>query len=793
MNKNAKVQSEKEVDLLLVERDGEAHYILIENRSRLEGKHHQKSHIYCTGCQKRFLGAGALANHRKQCYNLHEGIMEFPKEDFYFFNNQAMTMKFPFCLYYDWECFIKPKSIEDAADGTSFTRQTAELIPSGYSFTIVTPEDGFYAGAYDGEDCVEHFMQFILKVSAITLKYIKRNAKKMNPTAEELERHRQATVCFICHREFEEKNRKVLHHDHITSKVIGTLCNRCNLQVKFKNQLPMVCHNSVNFDHNIVIQSFDMEDVTSVRAIPKTTEKFLGLIVNNRCKFMDSCQFLKASLSSLVKNLRKMGIDKFKYTKKYFGCDEKVLEELILCKQVYPYDYMTGPEVYNETKLPAQEKFYDGLNQKPLSDKDYAHAQKVWDYFGFKTFRDFTRFYSITDALLLADVFENFRDTAFEAQNLDPLYKWSAPGYSWECAMYSSKVSLEYVKDFEILNMLEGAIRGGPTFVTERICTANSENLGADVAFDETKPRKHVMYNDLNALYSCCMTKKLPYKDFKMLTPEEVEAIDIMSLDADADTSYIFEVDLDYPQHLHDSHDDLPLAVEKRAVLPSDLSPTQAKLVGLYEKVRTKPLGGEKLIMTLYPKKNYVTYLKTLQFYVRHGLLITKVHRGFSFTQGYVLKDYIESNIAKRRETSSALMSDLYKLLNNSLYGKTLQNSKNFMDVLFCLDRERTVDVLAKSNLKTFFPLSENITVCFLNRERILCNSFTYLGFVILELAKLVLYEAYYDGIKKVFGPRVRVLYGDTDSLIVSILDPNKTLIEDLAKLSDWYDLSNLS
>jgi hypothetical protein len=204
---------------------------------------------------------------------------------------------------------------------------------------------------------------------------------------------------------------------------------------------------------------------------------------------------------------------------------------------------MTGHEVYDDIELPRQDHFYDSLREKHISDSDYSHAKAVWQEFNCKTLRDYTRLYSISDALLLADVFENFRKTAISTQGLDPCYVWSAPGYSWACAMYSSQIELEYVKDFEIYDMLEG-IRGGPTFVMERIVTANNEDLTDECPFDPSKPRKRILYSDLNALYSWCMCQKLGYKDFKMLTQEEIEAIDIGNLDPDADTGYIFQVSI---------------------------------------------------------------------------------------------------------------------------------------------------------------------------------------------------------------------------------------------------------
>jgi len=792
------LSSDKHVDLLLIEDNDDSHFVLIHDRSAFEGQSGKNRHHYCTFCQKRFKSKLVVTQHKKTCYNLNQGIMTFPKDKFYTFKNYEMTLKFPFCLYYDWEVFIKPLDTEPRSSTSySFTKKSSILEPSGYSYALVGPNNFLKAGVYDGPDPVDSFIKTALDLAVFVEDYLKKNSMGMNPTPEERLIHRQATECLMCRRPFTKKRYKVMHHCHVTGKVIGALDNVCNLRIKLKKLLPTVCHNATNFDHAIVLRGFKKGTVKSVLVIPKNSEKFLGFIVNHRLKFLDSCQFLLHSLAKLTEDLKKSGLHKFKYTKEYFQNeyqkDEETIDRLLLSKQVYPYDYMTGPDVYNDTQLPSQDQFYDGLNDKHLSDSDYKHAQNVWNEFNCKILRDYTRLYSISDSLLLADIFESFRDTAFENQGLDPLYVWSAPGFTWQCAMKASKFPLEYIKDFEMLEMIDQGIRGGPTFVTQRICTANNEDLGKECPFDPTKPRKRLLFSDLNSLYANCMLNRLPIGDFKMLTTEEIKKLEIMKLDPDDEVSYIFEVDLEYPITLHDSHDDLPLAVEKRRVDFEEISPTQRKLIKLYKDVVRKPLGCEKLLMTLNPKPNYICYLKTLQFYVGKGLIITNVHRAFRFKQDFIFRDYIKSNIDKRKATTSELVSELLKLLNNSLYGKTLQDSKNFVDVVFSLSRAETVKLLAKPNLKSFMPLNDEITVCQMSRTSITCNSFTYLGFVVLELAKLKLYEGYYDGIKSVFGARSRCIAGDTDSLLCIIDDPDNTYLSDMKRLSHWYDYSNLN
>jgi len=533
--------------------------------------------------------------------------------------------------------------------------------------------------------------------------------------------------------------------------------------------------------------------IYSVDVIPKNNETFMGFIVNKKVKFFDSCQFLLHSLAKLTEDLKVEGIDKFRNTRAYFHDKSPEQFKLLISKQVYPYDYLTGPEVYTATDLPPKECFYDSLRGTPITDENYRHAQEVWKAFNCQTFEDYARLYSISDSLLLSDIFENFRATAIENRGLDPLYVWSASGFSWSCAMYSSQVELEYVKDLEILNMLQEGIRGGPTIVSNRLARANNEDLGPHHPFDPNKPRTRLVYQDLNSLYPYCMLSPLPYKDFKMMTQEELENINIESLREEDGKGYIFSVDLDYSPHLHNSHNDLPLAVEKRKIRIEEISPTQEHLIHMYNKVISKPLGGEKLVMTLYPKQNYIVYYKTLQFYIKHGLVLKKIHKGFSFSETYVFRDYIAGNLETRRNTKSKLVNELYKLLSNSIFGRTLMNSKNFFDVALCNNRQDAEKLLAKANLKSFSIINDDLTLFSMNKTEIKCNSFFYLGFTILERAKLRWYESYYEGIKSVFGSRSHICYGDTDSFVTLIDDPNNTFVQDMQKISNWYDFSNLN
>ena len=277
---------------------------------------------------------------------------------------------------------------------------------------------------------------------------------------------------------------------------------------------------------------------------------------------------MASSLKSLVGNL---GLEKLKETRKEFG--EKA--ELLSRKGIYPYDYMNSIKKFSEEKLPTKEEFYSKLNDCGVSDEDFDHAQRIWKEFGVKNL------YLKSDVLLLADVFEEFRNVCLENYSLDPAWYNTSPGLSWDALLKHSRVNLELLTDPDELLLFEKGIRGGVSMIPNRFGKANNKYMGD--AFDPSQPSKFITYLDANNLYGWAMMKPLPVGDFKWMEEKE--------LGHWKDFPCILEVDLEYPRDLHDLHNDYPLAPE-----------------------RLKIGGVEKLIPNLWDKEKYIVHTKILNY-----------------------------------------------------------------------------------------------------------------------------------------------------------------------------------
>ncbi|XP_031549086.1 uncharacterized protein LOC116286658 [Actinia tenebrosa] len=412
-----------------------------------------------------------------------------------------------------------------------------------------------------------------------------------------------------------------------------------------------------------------------------------------------------------------------------------------------------------EEPLPPKEHFYSTLNESGISDEEYQHAVDVWQKYDCQNMGEYHDIYLRSDVVLLADVFQSFRKMAMEYNQLDPANFYTAPGLSWSALLKKTNAQLDLLTEYDMNRFMENGIRGGVCGPSRRYARANNPL----VEHDPEKPTTYIFYLDANNLYGWAMSQYLPVREFEWVEPREIDYY--LRVKPDSRKGFILEVDLEYPKELHTLHDDYPLAPEAVEIPFEQLSPLQKQTCPSYKPYR-------KLTMNLMDKEKYVVHYRNLQFYVRHGLRVKKIHRVLKFRQEPWMQPYIDFNTQKRTAAKNDFEKNLFKLMNNSVFGKTMENIRKRVSVKIVGSREEAEEYVSQPGFVRYVEML-NFYVIHMKKANLFLNKPVYTGFTVLELSKLLMYEFYYDKLKPKYGDRCRLLYTDTDSLIMEIQTPD--------------------
>ena len=782
----SKENFEDHMELLLItgENNGEflSHYVLIKDFNKFmfsQTKHNERKH-FCMHCLQCFSSERVLNDHKENCITLNgtQAInMPNKNNNILKFNNFHKQQAVPFVIYADFEAITEKIQGCQPNDKKSFTEAYQKHTDCGYGYKLVCCYDDKYTKPlqlYRGQHAVYGFMEAMLQ-EVEYCKNVMRDFfnKPLQITEDDENDFKKANECHICNKKYIEKDIRVRDHCHITGEYRGSAHQDCNLKLKINPEeikIPVIFHNLRGYDSHFIMQEIGeivnkntyknkkgKEQQMNINAIPNNMEKYMAFMLGNHLTFLDSFQFMSSSLENLVNNLPD---EAFKYTSKAFK-NEKF--KLMKKKGVYPYDYMDSFNKFNDKKLPSKEEFYSELNDKHITNKEYDHAQTVWETFNLNTMGDYHDLYLKSDILLLADVFENFRKTCLQYYKLDPCHYFTSPGLSWDSMLKMTNIKLELMTDIDMFQFIEKGLRGGISYIANRYGKANNKYMKD---YDEKSPSKYLMYLDANNLYGWAMSQYLPTGGFRWLTEKQINNIDLAKYHENSRKGLILEVDLEYPQKLHDLHNDYPLGPEKIKVTNDMLADYSKKIAREY-KISTGLV--HKLIPTLKNKQKYVLHYRNLQLYIDLGLKITKVHRVLKFNQSPWLKQYIDFNTEKRKNAKNSFEKDFFKLMNNSVFGKTMENIRKRVDVRLVTDSKKLIKLVSKPTFVSSKIFNKNLVAVHKIKETITLNRPAYVGMCILDLSKVLMYDFHYNYIKNKYGDKARLLFTDTDSLTYEI------------------------
>ncbi|XP_067205324.1 uncharacterized protein [Linepithema humile] len=420
------------------------------------------------------------------------------------FRNYNRKERLPFVVYAHLECTLEKE--KERQNRTTYAYQHHKAFSVGYHVSCAYDNSLSSFKSYRGEDCVAWFVNELHDLARRVKAIFTTVVPMANLTREESEKFHSAVNCHVCEKPFAPEDTRVRDHCHLTGRYRGPAHSSCNLNYKDSHVIPVIFHNLSGYDAHFIIKD--------------------------------------------IANAFEGNIDLLPLTKDHLSAENF---NLLTRKGVFPYEYIDSVDKLREICLPPCESFYSLLTGETVSESDYAHATNVWQTFSIETLGQYSDLYLKTDVLLLADIFQNFRNTCIKSYGLDLAQYYTLPGYTWDAMLKHTGIKFELLTDIDMVLFVERGIRGGLSQCSNRYAHANNKYMSS---YDPSKPSSYLMYFDVNNLYGWAMCQPLPYTDFQWV--ENVASFDVMSVASDSAIGYVLEVDLAYPMNLHDAHNDLP-------------------------------------------------------------------------------------------------------------------------------------------------------------------------------------------------------------------------------------------
>ena len=318
-------------------------------------------------------------------------------------------------------------------------------------------------------------------------------------------------------------------------------------------------------------------------------------------------------------------------------------------------------------------------------DSHIERTREIIKLFNIKDGRELTKLYCKSDVILLLDVFEKFVEVSTEEYKINPLYCVSLPGYTYQCALKNTDNKLQTLQDKDLILLIENNIRGGISSVMgNRYVKSDEDNK--------------ISYVDANNLYGHSMSQFLPYDEIELWHGHSDKywnwLDEILDTPDDAGIGYFVEVDLKYSDNIKQKTKYFPFCPENKKINPKKYN---EYMKSIKPENYTK---SKKLIFDWTDKKKYLIHYRMLKFYVRHGMIVEKIHEIISFKQSRWLEKYISFNTQKRNKAKNDFEKHFFKLLVNAAFGKFLENVRNRLGL----------EIIEKDDIKKFIEQQSKLS-----------------------------------------------------------------------------------
>ena len=563
-------------------------------------------------------------------------------------------------------------------------------------------------------------------------------------------------------------------------------------------------HNAMGYDANFILRYvLRTEECKNwgIQVIMKSGNKLQKLVFyvfkDDRRKVIHICDtfmFLTLSLEKIVGSIRKDDLTLnqdnfprfFETFKKIYPWVSDIELDQILKKNIFPYRFFTDSSKLDTPK----EEFLSIFEPKPENlrffservtvddlEQNYGITKHVFEEFRLKDARAYHDLYLCCDVLQLADVFDRSMNILWESHHIHLTKYLGMPSASWAAFLrHNPSMHIPLYEDTFFAEFFKDMIRGGIT--------------SAPLRYAEADDTHSIIYLDVNGLYPYVMQAyKYPCGQFKF-EPMGYEGeqcklrLEIIFRELErSGKGMCFCVDMHIPDAVKEITDMYPFAPEHRRIFSEYFEDETNKQLTPFLKRWSEANDGESmkefngLVCTLYDKTKYNVHWRLLKFYMDHGVQITKIWFGVSFDEGDYLAGYIRKNIEIRNGRKDELGKTLYKLLGNSIYGKTFESpfKRNTYEII--RDPIKLQGMLNEGNIASLTPIEDMGWIVKLDGEDIILDKPTYIGACVCEFSKLHMYTLLYDKLSQIFpgtpsDPGCRLVYTDTDSFIVRVKHP---------------------
>jgi hypothetical protein len=766
------VEAEHRIDMLYINN----HYVYINNLNRLlsmSTSRHNGRKFVCRNCFTFFSFEDLLERHEPHCMVYKPQVMTFPEGD-------RKTLKFTGDKYTLLRPYVCIADFESWFDGNEHKPLAVSYLIFDSCGKLWCPQKTLF-----GADCAVKFlreMDMMYQVLELKTRY---RMKKLTPEQEAIFL-KESVICTNCKQSFPGK---VLHrhHDYLTGQFLAAVCKPCNHKLTLSRDLVVGFHNGQNYDFAYLVRALKslVKSDKEIKVLGKSVEHFISISWNHII-IIDTYKLLGGSLATLCGTMQPTDFNLLKQ-----AYPDPRQWKLLLTKMPFPYSHFKSEAVLDETELPGIESYHNDLTNEACDPRDYEKAVEIWNTFGLHTVKDLVKLYVQTDVLQLADVSIRFRNICFQQFEIDPFHFVSLPSFAFSACSKITNMNCDLITSREMYLLWQKAKIGGFTTVVQQYAKSNNPLVPG---YDSNQEMTWILYLDCCAMYSTVMFKeKLPVRNMRFLTDDELRAADLLNFDCSGDKGYLVECSLSFDgDEVHDLLADFPPLPVNRTVSAEEQSPRMkllAQQLGINLEQKTK-----KLIADLHPRVDYVLPLKSLQFILKTTkATLHKITRAVVFDQEAVLSKFIHMCIEMRKKAKTKFEIDVWKLICNSIYGFSLLDSTKFKRILLVYSKQTLSKLINNPLFVRANCFDENAAAVEMRMARLEVRQPVFLGISILSYSKNLILDFYYNVLKQEYGSNLSIIFSDTDSLCMSLKKESPDIYQTdiLPKFVHLMDTSN--